>query len=109
MNELLDRMMEAHRFWTMVKGGRIVSAQRDFPNCRARYTKCCYDDREFWDGLQKKYEQDKSENGQLKTDIEVITQTFIGSPSKIILGDIFKVGEKTPKDFEGADMPKVRV
>ena len=29
----------------------IVPVQRMFPNCR-KYTKCCTDDREFWDTLQ---------------------------------------------------------
>jgi len=31
----------------------IVSVQRMFPNC-AKYTKCCTDDKEFWDMLQER-------------------------------------------------------
>jgi len=29
-----------------------VRLQRMFPNC-SKYTKCCTDDSEFWEGLQK--------------------------------------------------------
>jgi len=31
----------------------IVPVQRMFPNCR-KYSKCCTDDREFWDVLQER-------------------------------------------------------
>jgi len=31
-----------------------VKAQRMFPNCKTRYTKCCYDDKEFWEKYEAK-------------------------------------------------------
>ena len=31
----------------------IVPVQQMFPNCR-KYSKCCTDDREFWDMLQER-------------------------------------------------------
>lgn len=52
MNELLDRMLEAHRFWTILKGDRVVPIQRDFPNCEAKGNGCCYTTRVFWEQLQ---------------------------------------------------------
>jgi len=40
METLKERMLEAHKFWTTVKGEDVVSGQRDFPNC-GKYTHCC--------------------------------------------------------------------
>ena len=53
MKELLDRMLEAHKFWTTVKGDKVVSAQHQFPCCE-KYDKCCDDkeSRKFWQNLQ---------------------------------------------------------
>lgn len=31
--------------------------QRDFPNCTVRYTKCCTDDKEFWEKYQKRVKE----------------------------------------------------
>ena len=50
MKELLERMMEAHRFWdSSLKGDRIVPAQHDFPCCE-KYDACCNSEKskEFW-------------------------------------------------------------
>jgi len=34
----------------------VVKAQRMFPNCQ-KYKKCCSDDKEFWDKLDKKVKE----------------------------------------------------
>ena len=107
MDELLNRMMEAHRFWTTIKGDEVVPIQQDFPNCKAKGNGCCYDAREFWDELQRKFIKAKTKYGQIRTDLDVTSQTFIGSPSSIALGEIFKTGERSPQGF-GTKMPKVR-
>ena len=101
MTELLDRMMEAHRFWqSPMKGDEIVPIQQDFPNCKAKGNGCCYDAREFWDEFQRKYEQNRSDNGQLKTDIEISDRTFIGSMTK---GNL----DEQPNDFKDTNLSPV--
>ena len=99
MTELLDRMMEAHRFWqSPMKGDEIVPIQQDFPNCKARGNGCCYDKRKWWDDFQKDYEQDRSDNGPLETDIKVSNRIFIGSISK---GNL----DEQPNDFKDTNLP----
>jgi len=34
-----------------------VKAQRMFPNCKARYTKCCFDDKAFWAKYQSRVKE----------------------------------------------------
>jgi len=94
---LLDRMWEAHRFWTTVKGNRVVPAQQDFPNCKVRYTKCCYDDRKFWEKSGKEIPTVPSkEIPVIETHHEQILHNVNG----------FKIDKKrddipdTPKGFE---------
>ena len=49
----------------------VVPVQRMFPNCR-KYSKCCTDDREFWDELQKRVKELKSKPQPFrKTTIEL--------------------------------------
>jgi len=64
MNGLMDRLMEAHRFWVMLKGDQVVDAQQMFPNCKTRYNKCCYEDRSFWEKFERREKE-------LKPDKEV--------------------------------------
>jgi len=57
LNEELEaRLLEAHRFWTQVKGKEVVAIQRDFPNC-TKYIKCCSDDKEFWNKYQARVKE----------------------------------------------------
>ncbi len=63
----------------------IVPIQWQFPNCR-KYTKCCYDDKEFWNNLQNRVTEAKKYY-RLKTYFR-IKQTEI-KPMK------------PPEDFEG--------
>ncbi len=34
-----------------------VKAQRMFPNCNAKYTKCCFDNKAFWDKYQRRVKE----------------------------------------------------
>ncbi len=43
----------------------VVPVQHMFPNCR-RYTKCCYDDKEFWNELDKKVKEWKPVKQQFR-------------------------------------------
>jgi len=43
-----------------------VKAQRMFPNCKTRYTKCCTEDKEFWDKLDAKVKSVKPEKGEIR-------------------------------------------
>jgi len=63
MNGLLDRMLEAHRFWTTSKGDEVVSIQRKFPNCE-KYGKCCKSEksREYWEKFSRALAQYKKEH-----------------------------------------------
>jgi len=77
MNRLMDKLMEAHRFWTTMKGDEVVDSQQMFPNCKARYTKCCVEDKEFWDKLDAKVKEYKPEQGSIRrTDDKVYHDRF---------------------------------
>ena len=56
---LEDKLLEAHKFWTTMKGDVIVDGQTMFPNCIVKYNKCCTDDKEFWDKLDSKVKDNK--------------------------------------------------
>ncbi len=60
----------------------IVPVQRMFPNCR-KYSKCCTDDREFWDDLQKRLEMWKPKKQPFRT---LVIKSDLG---------------KAPEGFEG--------
>ena len=66
------------------KDGEIIEVklQRMFPNC-SKYTKCCTDDREFWDALQKRLEVWKPKKQPFRT---LIVKSSLG---------------KAPEGFEG--------
>ena len=60
----------------------ILPVQKMFPNCR-KYSKCCSDNQEFWDALQKKLEMWKPKKQPFRT---LIVKSDLGKP---------------PEDFEG--------
>ena len=60
----------------------VVPVQRMFPNCR-KYSKCCSDNQEFWDVLQKRLEEWKPKKQPFRT---LTVKSNVG---------------EAPSDFEG--------
>ena len=48
------------------EGEIIVPVQHMWPNCR-KYSKCCSDNQEFWDELQKRLEEWKPKKQPFRT------------------------------------------
>ena len=80
----------------------VVKAQSMFPNCK-KYKKCCTDDKEHWDKLDRRVKELQPIRIVYPQSFRTERQEYIKKNDgelKPFFGFIFNVGEKPPEGFE---------
>ena len=77
----------------------VIPVQHMFPNCR-KYTKCCYDDKEFWNKVEEK-QADLKEEKVIKGMVEKSHELILHNVNGFRINKRRDKIEETPEDFEG--------